>query len=279
MVGPQTRWRGVLRWVHRLIAVSTAGFLLWHVLSLPSRWPYFIPTLAVLSWVLRTMKGFHRAWKLGLASELNDLVNVNDGYLCKVSTDVPVQPYPGCYFYIYFHHAAILDRFYGFSTPLYSWEPTLHRIAPPEKEETTRLQFLVHSRFLDKSRTSRVSMAGPYGRNIHVERFETVVLIAEGIGIVGIVPFALDLARRKSYRESWRPSRRPEDLTQQVALIWKLDHPKQEELANTQLSCLMDLDQEVVSLLFHCRHALTKIEITHCRLLLSREFSWSNHDS
>ncbi|KAH8755819.1 hypothetical protein F5883DRAFT_504562 [Diaporthe sp. PMI_573] len=132
---------------------------------------------------------------------------------------------------------------------MYSWEPVLDRIGDPEKEETTRLQFLIDSRFLDKPRTSRVSMAGPYRRNIHVERFETVLLIAEGMGIASILPFALDLARRKSRRESWRPRRRPEDLTQQVALVWKLDHSGQEEVASAQLSCLMDLDQEVVSLL------------------------------
>ena len=225
--------------------------------------------LAVLLWVLRTIKGFHRAWQLGLARKIGDLVNFNDGYLCQVSTEVPVRPYPGCYFYIYFHHVAILDRFYGFPTPLYSWEPTLDGIGDPEKEESTCLQFLVDSRFLDKSRISRVSMAGPYGRNIHVERFETVLLIAEGMGIAGIVPFALDLARRKSRRESWRPSRRPEDLTQQVALIWKLDHPEQEEVASAQLSYLIDLDQEVVSLLLQCRQTLTNAETIHCRLLLS----------
>lgn len=270
MVKPHTRWRRVLRWVHRLIAVAAAGFLLWHVLSLPSQWSSIVPMLAVLLWVFRTIKGFHRAWQLGLTSELVDLVNVNDGYLCKVSTELPVRPYPGCYFYIYFHHLAILDRFYGFAIPLYSWEPTLDRIGDPEEEETTRLQFLIDSRFLHKSRTSRVSIAGPYGRNVHVERFETVLLIAEGMGIAGILPFALDLARRKSHRESWRPSRRPEDLTQQVALLWKLDHPGQEEVASAQLNCLMDLDQEVVSLLLQSRHTLTKTETTHCRILLSR---------
>lgn len=236
--------------------------------------------LAVFFWVLRTFKGFHRAWQLGLARELGDLVNVNDAYLCKVSTELPIRPYPGCYFYVYFHHLAILDRFYGFATPLYSWEPTqdkicdsekehVTKICDPEKEETTRLQFLIDSRFLNKSRTSRVSIAGPYGRNIHVERFETVLLIAEGLGVAGILPFALDLARRKSHRESWRPGRRPEDLTQQVALVWKLEHSAQEEAASAQLSCLMELDQEVVSLLLQSRHALTGAETIHCRLLLS----------
>jgi len=43
---------------------------------------------------------------------------------------------------------------------------------------------------------------GPYGRNLCLERFENVVLAAKGIGIVGILPFALALAKWQQSSEN-----------------------------------------------------------------------------
>ncbi|KAL1846164.1 hypothetical protein Daus18300_014340 [Diaporthe australafricana] len=62
------------------------------------------------------------------------------------------------------------------------------------------------------------------------------------MGIAGVLPFALDLARRKSHREKLWPSRRPDDLTRRVALAWKLEQPKQETVAKDQIKRLMELD-------------------------------------
>ncbi|KAK4243119.1 hypothetical protein C7999DRAFT_36561 [Corynascus novoguineensis] len=45
---------------------------------------------------------------------------------------------------------------------------------------------------------------GPYGQDLQLYKYETVILTAKGMGIVSVLPMALHLAARKDYDDSVR---------------------------------------------------------------------------
>jgi predicted ferric reductase len=61
---------------------------------------------------------------------------------------------------------------------------------------------------------------GPYGKNHHPERYHTVVLVAQGIGIAGLLSYI-------GYLEEWKSQedrlRKRELITRKVDLHWLLD--------------------------------------------------------
>lgn len=48
---------------------------------------------------------------------------------------------------------------------------------------------------------SHLLLEGPYGQDLQLQTFENVILVAQGVGIVGLIPYALDLARRRRHDE------------------------------------------------------------------------------
>ncbi|KAF4430854.1 Ferric/cupric reductase transmembrane component B [Colletotrichum fructicola] len=78
----------------------------------------------------------------------------------------------------------------------------------------------------------QVLLDGPYGYNAHPEMYETVVLVAQGRGIAGVLPAASHIARIS------RRSR----ITRRIDLQWKLDQNDDEEWAEERLQNLIHLD-------------------------------------
>ena len=79
---------------------------------------------------------------------------------------------------------------------------------------------------------------GPYRKNHRLHRFENVILTAKGIGIIGILPFALQFATRKRYNDSVCTTKAREmnsdepifrDMTRHVVLYWWLENNSQED--------------------------------------------------
>jgi predicted ferric reductase len=111
---------------------------------------------------------------------------------------------------------------------------------------------------------SSVSFDGPYGQDLHLEDYETVMLVAEGIGIAGVLPYAQHLAQRSHHdaqiKRSLKLASTPNkddlrralhrDTTRNVDLFWNLELNDQERWVSEQLRNLQDLDPGRVSL--HC---------------------------
>lgn len=129
------------------------------------------------------------------------------------------------------------------------------------------------SRYLRQLRTiekgDRMLLDGPYGQDLQLSRYETVILTAKGMGILSVLPMALHLAARKDHDDSVRsrsnledpttglatgPSAVPvlRDATRRIDLLWRLEHNDQEEWVADQLKALQDLDPRRVMLLVWC---------------------------
>ncbi|KAG5756709.1 hypothetical protein H9Q70_000687 [Fusarium xylarioides] len=99
----------------------------------------------------------------------------------------------------------------------------------------------------------RLRLDGPYGKDLKLHTFETVVLTAKGLGISGILPFALHLAARKRHDNGLRDksarlrdSSEPVfgDLSRHVDLIWWLEHDDQDRWVHDQLRSLQEVDNK-----------------------------------
>jgi hypothetical protein len=117
---------------------------------------------------------------------------------------------------------------------------------------------------------NRVLLDGPYGQDLKLYRYETVIPTAKGIGIVSVLPMALHLAARKAYDDSVRSqSNLDEDLTvgltapgaaatvfhdatRRIDLLWRLEHIDQDKWVADQLKALQELGPRGVMLLVWC---------------------------
>lgn len=72
----------------------------------------------------------------------------------------------------------------------------------------------------------KACLDGPYGRDLKLETFETVLLFAKGIGIAGVLPHALQLVERFKHEDQ---AYRRAMLTRKVDLIWLLEENSQKE--------------------------------------------------
>ncbi|KAK7211078.1 hypothetical protein V2G26_018256 [Clonostachys chloroleuca] len=57
-----------------------------------------------------------------------------------------------------------------------------------------------------------IRLEGPFGKNLHLKKFENVILAAQGIGITAVLPLALELAERK---------RHDDDIKNEIQSIYK----------------------------------------------------------
>ncbi|KAJ4248080.1 hypothetical protein NW762_012850 [Fusarium torreyae] len=173
----------------------------------------------------------------------------------KLATDKPVTVFPGCYFYVFFNGPLPFgDLFHG-----YAMTPFWGRPKQFINGKASDLTFLMtrtghHANSLGSvSSGDSLRLDGPYGRDLRLYRFETVVLTAKGMGIVGVLPFALQLAGRRrrddearSRHARLRDSSEPvfADFSRNVDLIWWLEHNDQDQWVTDQLRSLQELDSQ-----------------------------------
>ncbi|KDN70497.1 hypothetical protein CSUB01_07942 [Colletotrichum sublineola] len=98
---------------------------------------------------------------------------------------------------------------------------------------------------------------GPYGRNLELWNYETVILAAKGMGIAGILSSALCLLDRRNQdseakKDKKRGQRLFRDLTRKVAIVWTLEDNAQEDWAAPAFSVLQGLDSDQTFLLVWC---------------------------
>jgi hypothetical protein len=226
----------------------------------------------------------------------------------KVELSRNVHIYPGAYFYVFFRNMPFWRRHRAVPLMAFSWEPLLSeklqsypkhvskRLAGPhgigDKRQpdhpssedcgfATKLTFLIlNTPSLSKllTKDSPIILDGPYGPNIKLNRFDTVVLTAKGIGIAGVLPFILHLAYRKHHDQEQKRSmkermkedikRRSEgegsakykrtspkqfaslklDRTRRITLLWVLEDSSQINWASRQLRALAGFDMRRVRL-------------------------------
>ena len=131
-------------------------------------------------------------------------------------------------------------------------------LVQPRKGLTARLYRELELQANNPWRTfhNLASFDGPYGQDLHLERYDIVVLVAKGIGIAGVLPHARYLAYRQRHDHDIKERLKLastankadlrnsayRDATRKVDLLWVLEFNRQEEWISDELRNLQDLD-------------------------------------
>ncbi|KAH0545347.1 hypothetical protein FGG08_000646 [Glutinoglossum americanum] len=260
--------------IHLLLAMVAIGSLLWHLL--PGGFlKVLFPTIALLLWVLNTLcqlyfsRRAHQAFITKLYSGSNDqqISAIKFKIVLRQSTTFT----PGQYFYLRFSsYLRFRDRFqtrplmitWWDAAPVEAFEEgssvtpstsakgskrgdasvTSH---PPSHTKAKSLTFLIQpqrgllARLALQSSIRSVILDGPYGQDLHLERYETVMLVAKGIGIAGVLPYARHLANWKLHKNI---SYKRAVMTRKLDLYWLLEENYQEEWVGDYLKELQQKD-------------------------------------
>ncbi|KAK4034603.1 hypothetical protein C8A01DRAFT_18612 [Parachaetomium inaequale] len=255
--------------VHRILYLAGMAGLIWHVLLTQSVLHEILVFVACGLWFLSHVYRVVARWRSAVVtgkwsdSEVTRL---------RLRTQRPVAAFPGSYFYLYLPGSYLNYDLLRSSAVMMLWSDVEQAVTG----KTTDFCILAgrQSRYLRQLRTietgDRMLLDGPYGQDLQLYGYETVILTAKGVGIVSVLPMALHLAARKAYDDSVRSRSNLDedptvgltappaaatvfrDATRRIDLLWRLEHNDQDQWVADQLRALQDLDPRRVMLLVWC---------------------------
>ncbi|KAK4113067.1 hypothetical protein N656DRAFT_797609 [Canariomyces notabilis] len=188
--------------IHFILALATLGATTWHTLCQTTRQAKIPVFLSGGLWVSTTVYRCIRIAFYTTGAKITRETGDSEFSRIQVHRDSRVRFYPGCYFYI-FPSGNLLhyDSLGSFPMALMWYGPGREL----ETDVAEDLAFLVshNSRPLRSLRFGegeRLLLDGPHGQNLGLQRFETVMLAAHGVGISGVLSFALYLCERRGSR-------------------------------------------------------------------------------
>lgn len=191
----------VFRVLHTALALVTMAGFVWHIILLPapSTISRFAAYSATVLWVITAFIRLARIAFCGRAT-IKKRRDQKDVVHLYVRLHRPIDLKPGNYFYILLPTACLVPNSF-YSHPLAAIPCNY---SEQGKEGIQDLLFIIdkekHSRLLNRLKANRsLLLDGPYGSELHSEHYENLILTAQGIGIVGILPVALYIARRKQH--------------------------------------------------------------------------------
>lgn len=158
-----------------------------------------------------------------------------------------IKAYPGTYFYVSFPDLPIRHRFRSHLVPVAFWHAAARDYMTEfslliHEEPASLLKRLSHEKL-------KVRLDGPYGHRIPFGDYDLVMLVADGQGIVGVLPFVLSILSRnkqdKEDKERGVKSSLHCDKVRKVDLIWKLDCNSQVEWAAPYFAALAEMETDV----------------------------------
>ena len=159
----------------------------------------------------------------------------------------PIKILPGQYVYLFLSDMGLRRRFQAHPYVMTWWDNSV---------AARKVCFLVQpeaglsSELTTRNLLGSVVVDGPYGVNLHLEKYETVILIAKGIGIAGLLPYVRHMTyRRMSNLERYRRGL----ITRKIDVYWVMDDNCQEDWLAEWLLELQKTDSNRVrssSLLF-----------------------------
>lgn len=268
---------------HLLLAFTAIGGLIWHMF--PGEFTKFLfPIISISLWLISTLYRLFRVYHNPDAYILSytsfPQPGLIDQRLCTVKLDVRIEQHlsaeRGQYVYLYFSGLRWRYRFQGHPFTV-AWCRHEEEIKDGKKINFTSLTFLIQpqsgltarlarelqlSNLSSKKSRTTILYDGPYGQDLHLECYETVMLVAKGIGIAGVLPYAQYLAQRNCHDDKIKkllklastPNKGRlrnslyRDATRKVDLFWELDHNRQEEWVSDHLRTLQDQDPGRASL-------------------------------
>ncbi|XWW92451.1 hypothetical protein V2A60_003791 [Cordyceps javanica] len=239
--------------VHMIFVLTVIIFLIFH-LWLIRPWPDSLAsklplTIAALAWAA----GFaHRHYR-SLRS-IATIQTLHSASLVTVPLSRPVLVHPGAYFYLHFKGSG-LRRLRGEPMVLFDWKPYKPgqgwaRNSLYAKE----LTFLVEDHNMPTLGRDdcELLVEGPYGREIGLHRFSTVLLAAQGTGIAAAMPQVMAIVERYASDSAMRRQMRSQpferqtlyrDKTSRLNLYWVLTSSADIHWIQGALSRLAAIDE------------------------------------
>lgn len=149
------------------------------------------------SMYLKPVEGSKRLTKASVSLLPSDVLNV------RIRTPIQWPFAPGQYVYIHFNRLNILESHPFSAVGPSSDGESFQLLCKARGGITKRLRNYLVSNGAEKGQKVDMSVLieGPYGVHCPVERYDTILLVAGGIGITGIVPYAEYLALSPHYHE------------------------------------------------------------------------------
>ncbi|KAJ8062059.1 hypothetical protein OCU04_009838 [Sclerotinia nivalis] len=159
----------------------------------------------------------------------------------------PMKINPGQYMYLFLSDMGVRRRFQAHPFVIAWWDDSL---------KATKVSFLIEpsngltSKLIGRGSLRSVVMDGPYGKDLRLDNFETVILVAKGIGIAGIIPYVRSLTYRRVNKDKNYDSYRRGLITRKIDLYWVLEDNCQEDWISDWLVDLQMRDSE--KLILNC---------------------------
>lgn len=246
---------------HFLLAGAILSVLIWHVWSGSfTRIKY--PLAALFLWSfdggvrlyrILSLNTFTREHTVFTEVFLNDTKTKASMIIVRFPLKRPMTIDPGKYMYLKFRGTRLFDQIQAHPFMISWWDEvsganpleakSLTFFIQPQAGLTARLvktsKLDIGEETTPQERATRSAiMDGPYGRNLHLENYQTVILVAKGAGISGVLAYARQLLIWKSYRKQ-------QVLTRKLKLHWELDDNSQDTWLGPFLMELKSADVKV----------------------------------
>jgi len=170
--------------------------------------------------------------------------NVVSAMRVKLYLRRPQKIRPGQYYYLSFSDMGLRKRFQSHPYTIAWWDDSMR---------ATSLSFLVQphngvsSDLIRRNSLRSVRIDGPYGKDLELEKYETVILVAKGIGIAGIIPYVRHLAYRKLSTGKAHEAYRRGLITRKIDVYWMLEDNAQEDWISDWIIDLREKDSQKAS--------------------------------
>jgi predicted ferric reductase len=114
------------------------------------------------------------------------------------------------------------------------------------------LDFLVEPKagitadLMAKNSIRSVTLDGPYGKDLQLQEYENVILVARGIGIAGVLPYVRHMIYRRSSTSKDLEEYRRGLITRKIDLYWDMEDNNQQDWLEGWIRALKDRDAEKV---------------------------------
>ena len=186
----------ILSRLHLPLALGALGTLLWHVFN--KEIPRIPAIVAGSMWISTSIYNLFE-FISGVEVRVENVRGDSEVSVVQLCTRRrPFTVFPGGYFYVL--HPGPVFTYSPFSRHAMTaaWYTPGRLVTDVKVTSITMLvsnHSLHHPLWLEKNQNLR--LLGPYGRDLGLSGYETVILTAKGIGIAGVLPLALSLAERK----------------------------------------------------------------------------------
>jgi hypothetical protein len=172
---------------------------------------------------------------------------------------------PGQYVYLSLSDMGARRRFQSHPYVITWWDDSMNAM---------NLSFLIQpqagisAELISRNSIRSVTIDGPYGKDLHLDSYETVILVARGIGIAGILPYIRHMTYRRASKEKEHEAYRRGLITRKIDVYWVLEDNFQEDWVSEWIAELQQRDSEKVKIEVEAMLNMADTRTAHLDILL-----------